>query len=117
MSEYFYVNIDKLISDKLLLSEKEQFVKVEELFNIKLMNIDISSANLDDNILLLYILCLHKMSTFNHDNIIRHKLMQFFNYHKGQIGGSHFILLNTIKQYITDKVSKIQPKSKIKHLE
>lgn len=111
MGEYFYVNIDKLISDKLL-SNTEQFVKVEELFNIELNNINIEKE-LDDGILLLYILCIHKMSTFKHDNIARHKLLQFFNYHKGQIGGNHFILLNKIKKYISDKVSQIQPK----HLE
>jgi hypothetical protein len=116
---YFYDNIDKLISDELL-TDKEEFVKVEELFNINIVDFKIDPSKLEnnDNILILYILCIHKMSAFKQDTIVRHKLTQFFNYHKGnkeQTGGSHIILLNTIKKYIMDQVSQIQPKPK--HLE
>ena len=112
MENYFYENIDKLISDKLLLTEQEQIVKVEELFKIEIGNFHINGSDLPDPILLLYILCIHKMSTFKHENIVRHKLIQFFNYHKGQTGGNNYILLSIIKQYISNKVSKIQPKPK-----
>jgi hypothetical protein len=112
MENYFYENMDKLIGDKLLLTEQEQIVKVEELFNIEI-NLHINEENIkNDSTLLLYILCIHKMSTFKHENIVRHKLIQFFNYHKGQTGGNHFVLLSIIKKYISDKVSKIQPKPK-----
>ena len=119
---YFYENIDKLISDTLLITEEEQFVKVEDIFNVNNEELKMDASNLDDtNIMILYILCIHKISTFKHDTIIRHKLIQFFNYHKGktenkeQTGGNQFILLNVLKQYISSKVYQIQPKPK--HLE
>uniref|UniRef100_A0A6C0JPX5 Uncharacterized protein n=1 Tax=viral metagenome TaxID=1070528 RepID=A0A6C0JPX5_9ZZZZ len=119
---YFYENIDKLINDDLLLSTEEEFVKVEDIFNINLVNLNIEPTLLDDNnIMLLYLLCIHKISTFKHDNIVRHKLIQFFNFHKGksenkeQKGGSHFILLNILKKHIRNKIYQIQPKPK--HLE
>ena len=116
---YFYDNIDKLISDDLLLSTQEEFIKVEDIFDINLVNLNIEPSLLDDNnIMILYILCIHKISIFKRDNIVREKLIKFFNYHKGnkqQKGGNNFILLNVLKQYISNKVSQIQPK--IKHLE
>ena len=150
---YFYDNIDKLLSDNLLLSDKDPLVKVEDLFNIDFkFNLD---KELTDSILVLYLLCIHKMYTIKHENVIRRKLIQFFNYHKEKIiqtgGGriehgriehgriehgridkgridegrideglieeSHIILLKNIKQYIRYKVSLIQSKPAIKHLE
>jgi hypothetical protein len=115
---YFYKNIDKLISDQLLITDKEPFVKVEELFNVDI-NFNLNENEITDDILILYILCIHKISTIKHDNILRYKLLQFFNYHKDQvlIGGNNMILLSIIKQYISDKVLQIQPKMKSKHLE
>ena len=115
---YFYNNIDKLISDQLLLTDHEPIVKVEELFNIDI-NFNLNGIEITDDILILYILCIHKISTIKHDNILRYKLLQFFNYHKDQtlFGGNNMILLHIIKQYISDKVLQIQPKMKSKHLE
>lgn len=128
---YFYDNIDKLIGDDLLLSDKESLVKVEDLFSTD-FNIEINETNLNDNMLILYILCIHKMSTIKHENVIRRKLIQFFNFHKeqnikiggGLIGGgliedggqityekSNIILLKDIIQYIREQVALIQPKS------
>jgi hypothetical protein len=124
---YFYDNIDKLIGDDLLLSDTDPLVKVEDLFSTD-FNIEINETDLNDNMLLLYILCIHKMSTIKHDDVIRRKLIQFFNFHKeqnaliggGLIGGglityedSNIILLKDIMQYIRDQVALIQPKHAI----
>ena len=134
---YFYDNIDKLIGDDLLLSDKDPLVKVEDLFSTD-FNIEINETDLNDNMLILYILCIHKMSTIKHDDVIRRKLIQFFNFHKeqngligggligggliggGLIGGglityedSNIILLKDIIQYIREQVALIQPKSSI----
>ena len=114
---YFYDNIDKLISEQML-TDQEHFGKVEDLFNIDI-NFNLNGIEITDDILILYILCIHKISTIKHDNIVRYKLKQFFNYHKGQTqsGGNNVILLSIIKKYISDKVLHIQPKMKSKHLE
>ena len=114
---FFYKNIDLLISEQII-TDHEPIVKVEDLFNIDI-NFNLNGTDITDDIFILYILCIHKISTIKHDNIIRYKLKQFFNYHKGQTqsGGNNMILLNIIKQYISDKVLQIQPKMKSKHLE
>ena len=114
---FFYKNIDLLISEQII-TDHEPIVKVEDLFNIDI-NFNLNGTDITDDIFILYILCIHKISTIKHDNIVRYKLKQFFNYHKGQTqsGGNNMILLNIIKQYISDKVLQIQPKMKSKHLE
>jgi hypothetical protein len=108
---YFYDNIDKLIGDDLLTND-DIFVKVEDLF-INDVEFDINPELLkDDYILILYILCIQKMSTIKQEILIRNNIKQFFDFYKQKdiTGGGNIFLLKDIKQYIKNKVLLITPK-------
>ena len=111
-NSYFYDNIHNLIGNDLLLSNEEDIVTVEELFNLD-VDFDINPALLNDEyILILYILCIHKMSMIQHQSIMKTNILQFFEYYKKNdlLGGNYIIALDHIKNYIKNKVLLITPK-------